>query len=209
MTNLREDLELIEVVYQNDNKKAVLTFLDEEEGQVLEVNFNKQSYDPDKGEFIDDEEKAQKVDEWCQEYFESDFESLSLQVGAKKDVYCYERFNSLWETQVTERFTKEDEGKIFETEITRITDDGRGIHIYFENEGKEYESKMMYSDYIEVKQQWFVNPQKQEKQYSKFEDKFGVSITQADELVGKSIMVEVKLAFKKFPYADIKKPSWR
>lgn len=61
MENLREDLELIEVVYENENKKATLTFLDEEKGQVLEVAFNKQIYDNDKNEYIDDEEKAKKL----------------------------------------------------------------------------------------------------------------------------------------------------
>ena len=29
---LRKDCELVEVVYKNDDKKAVLTFLDEEQG---------------------------------------------------------------------------------------------------------------------------------------------------------------------------------
>lgn len=84
MENLREDLELIEVVYENENKKATLTFLDEEKGQVLEVAFNKQIYDNDKNEYIDDEEKAKKVDEWCKEYFETTFDKLSDCVGVKK-----------------------------------------------------------------------------------------------------------------------------
>lgn len=208
MENLREDLELIEVVYENDNKKATLTFLDEEKGQVLEVTFNKQVYDNDKNEFVDNDEKSKKVDEWCKEYFETTFDKLSDCVGVKKDVYCYDRFNSLWESVVVEKFDKEDEGKIFETVIKSIEDDGRGVHIYFEHEGKLYESKMMYADYIEVKKQWFTNPQKKERQYKKFKDKFGVEVKDAEKIVGKDIMVEVKVAFKKFPYSDIKKPQW-
>ena len=39
------NLELVGVTYENDNKKAVLTFLDEEHGQIREVNWNRQSYD--------------------------------------------------------------------------------------------------------------------------------------------------------------------
>ena len=206
MQNLRKDLELIEVVYSNENKKATMTFLDVENGEVLEVNFNKQSYD--NGKFVDDPEKAKKVDEWCKEYFETTFDKLSDSVGVKKDVYRYEKFNSLWETKVTEKFSMDDKGKIIQTEISRIEDDGKGIQIYFENEGKEYASKMMYADYVESVKEWFTNPQKKSRQYEKFEALFGVPVTDAEKIVGSPIMVEVKVAFKKYPYAEIKKPAW-
>ena len=206
MQNLRKDLELIEVVYSNENKKAVMTFLDVENGEVLEVNFNKQSYD--NGSFVDDPEKAKRVDEWCEEYFNTTFEKLSESVGVKKDVYRYDKFNSLWETKVTQKFSLEDKGKIIQTEIARIEDDGKGIHVYFEHEGKEYASKMMYADYVEAVKQWFTNPQKKTRQYEKFHDLFGVSVEDAEKIVGSPIMVEVKVAFKKHAYAEIKKPSW-
>lgn len=206
MENIRKNLELIEVVYNDTKKKAVLTFLDVENGEVLEVNFNKQAYD--NGQFIDSDEKAAKVDEWCKEYFNCTFDKLSDQVGVRKDVYRYDGFNSLWESVVTRKFDKSDEGKIIQTEIARIEDDGKGVRIYFEHEGDEYESKMMYSDYIEHLAQWFVNPQKRRKQYGKFKEKFGYSIEEKDKIVGCPIMVEVKVAFKKHAYADIKKPSW-
>lgn len=206
MTNLRKDLELIEVVYNDSKKKATLTFLDVENGEVLEVGFNKQIYD--NGKFVDDDEKAKKVEEWCKEYFGTTFDKLPSCVGVKKDVYRYEKFNSLWESQETQKFAMEDKGKIIQTEIKRIEDDGKGVHIYFEHEDKEYVSKMMYSDYIENMNQWFVNPQKRANQYAKFEEKFGVSVEEAEKIVGSPIMVEIKVAFKKYPYAEIKKPNW-
>lgn len=206
MTDLRKDCELVEVVYQNDNKKAVMTFLDVENGQVLEVNFNKQVYDD--GKFVDDKEKEERVKEWCKEYFDTTFDKLGSVTGVKKDVYVYEKFNSLWETKETVKFTKEHVGKFFETKISRVVNDGKGIRIFFEHEDKEYESKMMYADYIQNLGQWFENPQKKSAQYAKFKDKFGVEVDKADEIVDKDIMVEVKIAFNKFPYADIKKPNW-
>ena len=202
MTNLRKDLELIEVQYENEGKKAVLTFLDTENTQVLEVNFNRQVYD--NGTFVDDEEKAQKVDEWCEQYFETTFEGLKDCLGVRKDIYQYDSFNSLWESTETKRFDVKQKGKIFETEIKRIEDDGKGIHIYYDYEGDEYETKMMYSDYIETRQEWFLNPQKKLKQYEKFERKFGVPIEDFEELIGKKIMVEIKIAFGKFAYGEIK-----
>lgn len=203
---LRKDCELVEVVYKNDDKKAVLTFLDEEQGQVLEVNFNRQSYDD--GEFIDDPDKAAKVDEWCKEHFDTTYDDLTSAVGVKKDIYVYDRFNSLWESSETKKFAVTDKGMVFQTDIKRIVDDGFGIHIYFDYEGEEYESKMMYSDYIENLRKWFVNPQKQKKKLENFKHLFGVDIEDAEKIIGKEILVEVKVAFKKHAYCEIKQPAW-
>ena len=206
MTNLREDLQLIEVEYKD--KKAILTFLDIENGEVLEVNFNKQVYDQSTNKFVDDAEKEEQVEKWCQDYFGCTFDELDTKVGEKKNVYKYEKFNSLWEADVIEKFTTKDKGKIFETEIKEVIDDGIAIKIRFEYEGKTYESKMTYSKYVEELKKWFEDPQKKASQFKKFEDKFGVSVDKADEIVGKSILVEVGLAFGKFAYCEIKKPNW-
>lgn len=203
---LRKNCELIEVVYQNKDKKAVLTFLDVDHGQVLEVNFNKQSYKD--GKFVDDAEKEQKVEEWSKTYFDTTFSKLGEKIGTSKDVYVYDNFNSLWESTETKKFTKEMEGKIFSTQITRVEDDGKGIHIYFNIKDDEYSSKMMYAQYIEAKKEWFNDPQKERKQKAKFEEKFGVSVENASEIIGNDIMVEGKMAFGKFPYAEIKTPNW-
>lgn len=203
---LRENLELVEVVYENDKKKAVLRFLDMEAGEILEVNFNKQDYKD--GNFVDSEEKSAKVDKWCKEYFDTDFDNLSSRVGDKFDVWTYEKFNSMWEAEIIEKFDKEDQGKIFETTIESITDDGQKISIKYKYKDELHETKMQYSDYVESIKKWFVNPQKQRKQYKKFEEKFGLPVEKAEEIVGKKIMVEIKVAFKKYAYGDIKTPEW-
>lgn len=203
---LRENCVLVEVVYKNENQKAVLTFLDQAQGQVLEVMFNRQAYD--NGNFVDDPDKAALVDKWCQDYFETDYNNLASKVGAVKDVYAYDNFNSLWESNSTKKFTVDDRGKFFTTTINRVVDDGFGIHIYFTHDKDEYETKMMYSDFIEGLRQWFVNPQKRKKQNEKFADLFGVKVEDAEAIVGKPIAVEVKVAFKKYAYCEIKKPDW-
>lgn len=203
---LRKDLELVEVVYKDDNKKAVLRFLDMEAGEILEVNFNRQDYQD--GNFVDSEEKSAKVDKWCKEYFDTDYNDLSSRIGDKFDVWTYEKFNSMWEAEIIEKFDKEDQGKIFETKIESVTDDGQKISIKYKDNEKMRETKMQYSEYVESIKKWFVNPQKQAKQYEKFENKFGVPVERADEIIGKKIMVEIKVAFKKFAYGDIKKPQW-
>lgn len=197
-----KNLELVNVEFED--KKATLTFLDEERGEIREVNFNKKTYDQETGKYVDDQKKAEKVEEWCQEIFGLPFDRLAEAIGERRDVYVYDRFNSLFEVDIVEKFTVDDEGLIFETVVDEVEDDGIAVRIKFKHEGKQYESRMSYADYLETKKQWFVNPQKQRKQYEKFEEKFGITIDQKDELVGKKVMVEVKMAFGKFPYAEIK-----
>ena len=204
--NLRKDLELVEVAYDNNGSKAILRFLDEENAELLEVNFNKQNYV--NGEFVDDEKKAEQVEEWSKEYFDCSFDELKSKVGVKKDVYKYDQFNALWEVDIINKFEKSDKGKIFKTTIKEVVDTGQRISVKFEHEGKTYEKKFQYSEYVEALEKWFVNPQKKEKQYKQFEELFGVSIDEADEIIGKPIMVEVKIAFNKWAFADIKKPEW-
>lgn len=195
-----KDLELVEVTFED--KKAILTFLDEERGEIREINFNKQVYKD--GKFIDDVEKAEMVEKWCKEIFKVKFADLQKAVGDKKDVYAYDAFNSLWEVDMVEKFDKDMAGQIFETKIESIEDDGKALQIRFKYDGNIYQSKMGYANYLEERKEWFVNPQKKKKQLQKFTDKFHIPFDDKDTIIGKKIMVEVKLAFNKFVYAEIK-----
>lgn len=199
-----EQLELIEVRYSDDKQKAVLTFLDEENGEVREVNFNKSAWDDSKGGFVEDEEKSAKVDEWCEKYFNLGFMDLSKAVGETRDVYAYDRFNSLWEVDMVQKFADDMLGQIIQVPCTEVIDDGKAIRIRFEYEGSTYESKMSYADYIETKNAWFVNPQKQKRQYAKFESKFHIPIERMEELKGQPLMVEIKKAMGKYIYSEVK-----
>lgn len=206
--DLRQQLEMIEVAYENNGKKAVMTFLDEECGEVLEVNFNKQIFNKDKKEWIDDTEKAEKVDKWCEEYFDTTFDKLTQKIGIKLDVYHYDNFNSLWESQQVEQFKSDNVGEIFNGKITEINDNGNAIQIFLEIEEKIYRSKMNYGKYLEARGEYMVDPVKKTKQFEKFEKKFGVPFERANEIVGKEVMCEVKQAFGEFIYIEIKKPKW-
>lgn len=197
---LLKSLELIEVNYED--KKAVLTFLDEERGEVREVNFNKQVFKD--GKFVDDEEKADQVEKWCQEYFNVAFEDLQKAVGDRKDVYAYDNFNSLWEANIISKFDEDMLGQIFEAIITEVIVDDTAIKIRFEYEGKTYESKMGYAKYHEGLQKWFKDPVKQKKQFAKFKTKFNVTVEEANDIVGKKIMIEVKKAMGKYIYCEAK-----
>lgn len=197
-----ENLELVDVTFED--KKAVLVFLDEERGEIREVNFNKQVYDNDANKFVDNEDKAAKVEEWCQEQFNLTYDRLAEAIGERRDIYAYDNFNSLFEVKMLAKFDKDMVGQIMEIEITEVEDDGRKISIQFEYEGDTYESKMQYADYMEAKKQWFTNPIKRKKQYDKFEDKFGIKVEDREQLVGQKAMIEIKLAFSKFVFVEIK-----
>ena len=204
MTNeLLEQLELVDAIFE-DNKKVTLVFLHEERGEIREVNFNKQVYDKDTKKFVDDAEKAQKCEEWAEEYFGLPFDRLAEAIGERKDVYCYDNFNSLFEVQMVTKFDEDMLGQVFETEVTNAFDDGKKIAIQFEYEGNLYESKMQYADYVEARKEWFINPIKQKKQYDKFKDKFQMPVTEIENMIGKTVLVEVKKAMGKWIYSEIK-----
>ena len=200
---LRKALELVDVSYENNNKKAVFTFLDKERKQVRIVNFNRQSYSD--GKYVDDPEKEKKVDEWCSEFFGCGFEDLKECTGQSKDVYCYEKFNSLWEVDQIEKFTVDMVGQIYQTEVKEITVDDYFIKIRYEIDGKTYESKMTFGTFFKETKEWYQDPVKKDAQYRKFEEKFHVPIEKKDELIGHPLMVEVKSAFGSNYYGDIKK----
>ena len=200
---LRKDLELVNVEYESNGKKAVMTFLDRERKQVRVVNFNKQIYAD--GKYIDDAEKSAKVDEWCSTYFQSSFSELPNCIGQKKDVYCYDKFNSLWETEQIEKFTADMEGQVYQTEVKEIILDDYFIKIRYEIDGKTYESKMTFGTYFKETKEWYQDPVKKEAQYKRFEEKYQVPVERREELIGHPLMVEVKSAFGNNYYGDIKK----
>lgn len=200
---LRKNLKLVNVEYENDGKKAVMTFLDEERKQIRVVNFNKQAFS--NGNYVDDAEKASKVDQWCADYFKCAFDSLAECIGQTRDIYCYDRFNSLWEVDQIEKFTPDMVGQIFQTEVKEITVDDYFIKIRYMIDGKTYESKMTFGTYFEETKSWFQDPIKKKAQYDKFLDKFHVPVERKDELIGHPLMVEVRSAFGNHYYGDIKK----
>jgi hypothetical protein len=200
---LKEQLEIVDVVFE-DNKKATIIFLDEEMGEIREVNFNKQKYDQDSKKFVDDQDKATQVEEWCQEHFNLPFDRLAETIGERKDVFCYDNFNSVFPVKMIQKFDDDMVGQIFEVEIVHAEDDGKKISLQFEYDGELYESKMQYADYLDARKEWFINPQKRKKQYEKFEEKFGFLVGEIDKMIGKTVMVEVKKAMGKYVYSEIK-----
>ena len=200
---LRKALELVNVDYENNNQKAVMTFLDKERSEVRTVNFNRQIYQ--NGKYVNDDKKAEKVDQWCSNIFGCKFDELPSCIGKKYDIYEYDNFNALFEVQIVEKFTKDQVGQIYQTKIDEILLDDYFIKIHYTIDGKTYESKQTFGTYIEGMKSWFVDPQKKEKEFEKFRNKYHAPVEKRDKLIGHPIMVEVKSAFGDHFYGDIKK----
>ena len=199
----RDNLELVNVAFENNGQKAVLTFLDKERAEVRTVNFNRQVYRDNK--YVADDAKAEKVDTWCHDIFGCEFTELPSCVGKKYTVYEYDDFNSLFEVQIITKFTKDQVGQIFQTAIDEVVLDDYFIKIHYTIDGKTYESKQTFGTYLQDMKQWFVDPLKKEKEFAKFENKYHVKVEDRDKLVGHPIMVEVKPAFGDHYWGDIKK----
>lgn len=196
-------LELVEVKY--DGPKAVLVFLDKEEGLIRQVKFNKQVYDRTAKKWVDDEKKAEQVETWCRDLLGVTFDTLSQAIGSKKDVYIYDQFNSLYEVQLTDKFEESMLGDILIAKIESIEDTGTKISVKYQYEEKLYESKFQYASYIESLKEWFVDPNDRQSAYAKFEERFSIPFDRKDELIGEPITIEVKKAGGKWLYGDMKK----
>ncbi|MBF0714513.1 hypothetical protein HZY83_07470 [Gemella sp. GH3] len=202
MNNKKEQLELVQVEY--DNKLVTLMFLDEDEGVLRNVKFNKQAYDSNKNQFVDDPKKAEQVDKWCEEYFDTTFDKLEDCVGVRRDVYIYDRFCSLFEVDMVNKFPEDMVGDIFNTEIEEIEDDGLKIVVKYRYNDTLYQSKFQYGTYVNSIKKWLVEPNNKIKAYDKFENKFKVPFSEKNTLIGRDIMVEVKKAMGKYTYGEIK-----
>lgn len=200
---LKQQLELVEVQYEGS--KAILIFLDEEEGVIREVNFNKQIYNNEDKKWVDDPAKAEQVEKWCEEYFKCSFDELKNQTGVRKDVYVYDNYCSLWESNEVSKFSEDMVGEVFEVEIKEAFIDDIAIRFRFEYESKTYESKMVFAKYLESLKKYIPNPIEKKKKIESFEDKFGLSIDEIEKLIGRTVLVEIKKAMGKYVYVEIKK----
>ena len=166
MAECRENLELVSVEYEDGGSKAVMTFLDTERKEIRQVSWNKKVYE--NGKYVDNDEKAEKVENWASEYFNTTFDNLTSCIGQKKNVYVYDRYNSLFEVSEVSKFNESMKGDIYQTEIKEVEVGPYAIKIRYDIEGKTYESKHSFGEYIESLKEWFVNPQKKVNVYNKF-----------------------------------------
>lgn len=198
-----ENCELIRAEIVNGTRLE-MKFYDEANDVLRTVKFNQQSYDRERGQFVDDPEKAQKCEEWSQKYFGCSFDQVPEQVGVRRDIYVYDNFCSLWESDDTQRVKKFEAPVkgIIKTQIENIYSDNIGIHVEYRYNGELYESKYTTAEYVKDMGKWIRDPEKEARAKRRFKEIFGVDISEKDRLIGAEIQVQVKKAFNSF-YGEI------
>lgn len=195
---LHKDLPVVDIENTDDAVKFI--FINSDSNEIYEVIFHKKQYDTKTREYVESDEKLKQTETWCQTYFGLPLDKIDQAIGQKHDVYVYEGYNSLWESD--KKFTPDTVGQIIEAKIKEVTLNNTGIKIRYDYKGSTYSSNMGFTQ--KVGDNFYVNPQKKLKQLQRFEDKFHVPIEQANKLTGKKIMVEIKKAMGKYVYGDIK-----
>ena len=181
-----------------------MKFYDEEHDVLRTVKFNKQRWDRDRGEFVDDPEKAQQCEDWSQQYFGCSFNEVPEHVGGIRDIYVYDNFCSLWETEDTQRAKKFDKPikGIIKTKIENIYQDVIGIHVEYMYEGELYESKYTTAEFIKELKKWVRDPEREARALKRFKEIYGKDISEKDSLIGMEIQVQVKKAFSSY-YGEV------
>lgn len=181
-----------------------MKFYDRENDVLRTVKFNQQRYDREKGQFVDDPDKAQQCEEWAQKYFGCPFDEVPEHVGVSLDVYVYENFCSLWESEETQRAKKFDKPVkgILKTKISNIYKDNIGIHVEYQIDGDTYESKYTCAEYVQSLKKWVGDPEREARAMKRFKEIFGKDFSAKDSLIGTDIQVQVKKAFTSY-YGEI------
>ena len=198
-----ENCEMIRAEIVNGTRLE-MKFYDEKNDVLRTVKFNQQSYDRDRGQFVDDPEKARKCEEWSQKFFGCCFDDVPEQVGIRKDIYVYDNFCSLWESEETQRAKKFDTAVkgIIKTTIENIYTDQIGIHVEYRYNGELYESKYTTAEFVKDMKKWIRDPEKEDRAKRRFKEIFGTDVSNKDTLIGKEIQVQVKKAFSSY-YGEV------
>ena len=197
MAEKKEQLELVLVEYSETvGDKAVLTFHDEDEGVIHEVTFQRKGYNEDTKKWHDDPEKKEKVDKQIDEVFGTTFEQLNSKVGQKYDVFIYSNFCHVLEFSIPNKFQADEVGQIYTSTIVSVEDNERmnKIEVIYDVDGTEYMSNMSYSKRVPLggEMKYLKDPAKKERQLANFKKKFHVDFKDRAEVIGKTLMVEVK-----------------
>lgn len=188
---MSEYLGKLELVAVDTKDSGVeLTFLNGE--SIRTVKLNRKAYDSASNKWVESEEQAEKFDQNIRQYLQVTPETIMTAVGQKFDVWEAENFCALWEIKTLEKFPADWVGQILTGEIAEIREYDSKAQIIINFEGKEYGSNINYGSYVASLKKSLVDPQKKKQQMKKFEEKYGVTFENREELIGRDIMFEVK-----------------
>lgn len=190
-----------------------LSFLDDAKSEVREVRLTTHDYDADKQSWKHNPEKEKDVQEFIKEYFgvEPTEEALNKLVDNEYTVYAYDNFNSLVFIDIPDKYTMEDVGIRFETNITEVVDTGARVEIRYEQPVKGGEplkrvSNKAYSKYNEKLKRSLVDPIRRDRVFANIKRDYGVEMNELDKLQGFPIFIVVnsmKNGKNEYPFGQI------
>lgn len=199
-----ENLQLISVEYNENHTTATLNYLNSDSASILPVKIHTEKYDESSKTWQKDVEQEQRADEIAKtELNVEGFEQLPGAIDSTHDIYQYENYCSLFERQGYERFAEKYVDSSIVGEIKEIKDNGTAILIVFDFEGTDYASKLNYSKFIESLKKSLPIEGKKEKALARFQKKTGVPFEEAESLIGKKGMFEIRKTGE-YTWSDLK-----
>lgn len=190
MANLIGNLEIVEV--KQDDVALELLFFNEEAGEVHTVRVKKQKYDEAKHAYVKDDETYKRYEETLADTLKVAPEDVDTLVGQSFDVWDAGNYCALWDSKTFSKFSEEDIGQILNADVVEIQVQDSKAVIVLDVDGEQYASNINWGNWVQSLNKSLPDPQRREKQQAKFETKFGIKWDNRDELIGKTVLIEVR-----------------
>lgn len=191
MANYLGKLQLVEL--EVTPQGVELTFFHEKEGTIRQVNIRKQKFDDKTKKYVNDEQQLERYFENLKTYFGTDDETKLVEsVGKEFDVWESENYCSLYEPQTLKKFGADYIGQLLQADIVEFREYDSKTVVVLEYDGENYGSNINYGNYIASLGKTLPNPQRKAKQMENFYKKFHVHFNDKEQLVGTTVMIEVK-----------------
>nr|DAP03592.1 MAG TPA: hypothetical protein [Caudoviricetes sp.] len=195
---MAEQIKLQVLQVENEEMTLGLQMAPEDLSTVHEVKLWKQDWDAEKKKGVPNEETYAKYLENLKEFLgleDDSEESLDSLVGKEFDVYQSGNKVTLWEPQTLAKAPEDAVGELWNCEVVEIRHYDSMLQVVLKTDEKPNERfgvKFNFGTWIKAKNIAIPNEVKRVKQAERFEKLTGLKFEDAEEFVGRSVMVEVK-----------------
>ena len=190
MANLIGNLEIVEV--KEDDVALELLFFNEAAGEVHMVRVKKQKYDESKHAYVKDDDTLAQYEMNLRDVLDIEPTEVESLVGKSFDVWDAGTYCALWDSKSYSKFSEEDIGQILNADVVEIQVQDSKAVIILDVDGEQYGSNINWGNWVQSLNKSLPDPQRREKQQAKFETKFGIKWDNRDELIGKTVLIEVR-----------------
>lgn len=187
-------LQLVEV--EQTETGLELTFFYEEQGSIRQINLRNKKFDEKTKKYVADDETNERFMKNLETYFGvTEFnieEIIEKNVGKEFDIWESDNFCSLYEPKTLSKFDVDYIGQLLQADIVEFREYDSKTVVVIDYDGSQYGVNINYGNYVKALGKSLPNPQKKHKQMENFKKKFHIDFENKDELVGTTVMIEVK-----------------